>query len=77
MVNLGFGRFVRAAFFGHSPEMEEIRYSKEKLGSYYSTLKRARIVALLREKNLLEKFIQEAWPDGGAPVGKHETDPYS
>lgn len=57
---------------GYSSEMEKIRDSKEKLGSYSSTLKRARIVALLQEKNLLERFIQEAWSDGGRPVGKHE-----
>jgi hypothetical protein len=57
---------------GYSSEMEKIRDSKEKLGSYDTTLKRAKIVALLQEKNLLERFLQEAWPDGGTPVGKHE-----
>ncbi len=57
---------------GYSSEMEKIRDSKEKLGSYDTTLKRARIVGLLQEKTLLERFIQEAWPDGGTPMGKHE-----
>jgi hypothetical protein len=55
-----------------SSEMEKIRDSKEKLGSYFSSLKRAKVVALLQQKNLLELFIQEAWPVGSSPAGKNE-----
>lgn len=57
---------------GLSSEMEKIRDSKEKLGSYFSTLKRAKIVNLFEQKVLLETFIQNAWPDGGTATGKQE-----
>lgn len=57
---------------GFSSEMEKIRDSKEKLGCYFSTLKRAKSVNLLQQKNLLEPFVREAWPDGNTPAGKQE-----
>jgi hypothetical protein len=49
---------------GHQSEAEDIRTSKEKLGSYTTTLKRARIVALLSSKGLLDKFVTEYWRHG-------------
>lgn len=49
---------------GLEKEEEEIRTSKDQFGSYTSTLKRAKIVSLLKRKNLLDKFLDEAWPEG-------------
>jgi hypothetical protein len=49
---------------GLQSEAEDIRTSKEKFGSYTTTLKRAKIVALLSSKGLLDKFVAEYWPHG-------------
>ena len=55
---------------GCATEVAEIRTSPERLGSYTSSLRRAKIVALLRRKNLLDRFIETNWRFGSTPAGK-------
>src|SRR5690348_5400258 len=51
-------------------EAAEIRGSGERLGSYTTSLRRAKIVALLRRKDLLDKFIETNWKIALTPAGK-------
>ncbi len=53
-------------------EAAEIRTSPERLGSYISSLKRAKIVALLRRKDLLNRFIETSWHFALTPAGKRK-----
>lgn len=46
---------------GFSKEAEEIKLSKDRFKSYDSTLRRARIIKLLEENNLLDDFISRFW----------------
>jgi hypothetical protein len=55
---------------GRGAEAEEIRRSGERLGSYTTTLKRARVTALLQRDGLLDQFIREHWPNGATPKGR-------
>lgn len=55
---------------GLGGESETIRTSRERLGSYTTTLKRARVAAALQRDNLLNQFIAEYWPNGNTPKGK-------
>jgi hypothetical protein len=55
---------------GLAAEATEIRKSPERLGSYTTTLRRAKIVGLLRRKGLLDKFIAANWQAGLTPEGK-------
>ncbi len=57
-------------------EAAEIRASQERLGSYTTSLKRAKIVALLRRKNLLDKFIKANWRSALTPVGQKKLKRY-
>ena len=57
---------------GHGTEAEEIRTSQDKLGGYKSTLRRAKILALLQKANLFEQFVKEEWNRGGTPDGTRE-----
>jgi hypothetical protein len=57
-------------------EGAEIRTSRERLGSYTSTLKKAKIVGLLHEKGLLDKFIETNWPLALEPAGKKKLARY-
>jgi len=49
---------------GLSKECEEIRSSPDKYLSYSSTLRRAKIIALTKDKKLLDNFCQSVWPSG-------------
>ena len=49
---------------GLKEEAEEIRSSSDRFKSYTSTLRRAKIIGLLKENNLLDKFAEEVWPSG-------------
>jgi hypothetical protein len=62
--------FLQSSGFGK--EANEIRESKAKLGSYDSTLKRARILAELMRNRLLDRFIAEKWPHGATPEGQRQ-----
>ena len=50
-------------------EAENIRVSKDQFGRYITTLKRAKIVTLLRSKGLLDKFVTQHWPRGASENG--------
>jgi hypothetical protein len=56
----------------HGSEAQEIKTSKEKLGGYTSSLRRARILAVLQREHLLDQFVKEAWNYGGTPQGLKE-----
>src|SRR5271157_5010501 len=55
---------------GLANEAAQIRQSPEQLGSYTTSLRRAKIVALLRRKGLLDRFIETNWPFALQPEGK-------
>ena len=57
---------------GHAKEAERIRDSREKLGSYDSTLRRAKILAELKRNQLFDKFKAEHWPHGATPDGQKQ-----
>lgn len=61
---------------GLSIEASEIRTSRERLGSYTTSLRRAKIVTLLRRKNLLDKFIKTNWKSALTPAGKRKLRRY-
>jgi len=58
---------------GQAKAAEEIRDSKEKLGSYDSTLKRAKVLAELTRNGLLDRFTAEHWPEGATQDGHKEV----
>lgn len=51
-------------------ECEEIKNSSDKFKSYSSTLRRAKIISLVRDKNLLDEFCNIVWPSGYTDKGK-------
>ena len=55
---------------GLGERADEIRYSKDKLGSYDYTLKRAKVIELLKENMILDEFIEKHWPIGKTNEGK-------
>jgi hypothetical protein len=61
---------------GLATETAEIRTSPERLGSYTTSLRRAKIVALLRQKDLLNKFIETNWQFALTPAGKKKLNWY-
>jgi hypothetical protein len=61
---------------GLAAEASAIRTSPERLGSYTTSLRRAKIVALLRQKNLLDKFIEANWQFASTPEGKKKLNRY-
>ncbi|MBZ5666772.1 MAG: endonuclease NucS [Acidobacteriia bacterium] len=61
---------------GLATEAAEIRKSPERLGSYTTSLKRAKIVGLLRRKGLLDKFMETNWRFALTPDGKKKLSWY-
>lgn len=55
---------------GLAEEATAIRTSTDQLGSYTSTLKRGKVTDLLTNKNLLDEFVSEKWPNGATEPGK-------
>ena len=55
---------------GLGKECEEIKNSSDKFKSYSSTLRRAKIIALVRDKKLLSEFCEKVWTSGLADKGK-------
>jgi hypothetical protein len=51
-------------------ESEEIKSSTDKFKSYTSTLRRAKIIVLVRDKKLLDAFCTSVWPSGLTDKGK-------
>lgn len=62
---------------GLATEAAEIRTSTERLGCYVTTLKRAKVLALLRQKDLLDKFIASNWQLAKTPEGKKNLHRYA
>ncbi|MBK9718828.1 MAG: DUF91 domain-containing protein [Saprospiraceae bacterium] len=60
--------FLKANGLEH--EYEEIKNSSDKFKSYSSTLRRAKIVSLVRVKNLLDDFCTSVWTSGLTDKGK-------
>ena len=54
---------------GLKEEADEIKNSPDRFMSYTSTLRRAKIIHLLEEKNLMDQFVEEAWPSGKTKKG--------
>lgn len=61
---------------GLATEAAEIRTSPERLGSYTTSLRRAKLVALLRRKGLLDKFIETNWRFALTAAGKARLNRY-
>lgn len=55
---------------GLPEEAQAIRTSQDRFGSYTSTLKRGKVIALLQEKGLLDQFIARHWVNGETEKGK-------
>jgi hypothetical protein len=55
---------------GLGQESDEIRSSPDRFGSYSSTLRRAKIIALVRDKGLLDNFCNSVWASGLTEKGK-------
>jgi len=55
---------------GLAQESAEIKNSSDKFKSYSSTLRRAKIIVLIREKKLLDNFCSSVWPSGLTDKGK-------
>jgi|ERR1700757_4306858 len=51
-------------------ESDEIKNSPDKFKSYSSTLKRAKIITLVQNKKLADKFYSTVWPSGLTEKGK-------
>ncbi|MEK6614800.1 MAG: endonuclease NucS domain-containing protein [Bacteroidota bacterium] len=55
---------------GLGQECDEIKNSSDKFKSYSSTLRRAKIVTLVRDKKLLDDFCKIVWTSGLTDKGK-------
>lgn len=55
---------------GLGQESDEIRNSPDTLGSYSTTLRRAKVIVLLRDRNLLENFCKSFWISGLSEKGR-------
>ena len=55
---------------GLEKECEEIKNSSDKYRSYSSTLRRAKIILLVRDKKLLDDFCKTVWISGITDKGK-------
>jgi hypothetical protein len=60
--------FLKAHGFVH--ECEEIKNSTDSFKSYTSTLRRAKIITLVRDNKLLDDFCKTIWPSGQTDKGK-------
>ena len=49
---------------GLEKESDEIKNSSDHFQSYTSTLRRAKIIALVKNKKLLDDFLKKVWPSG-------------
>lgn len=55
---------------GLENESDAIRTNADRIDSYTSSLRRAKILALLRKRDLLQQFIGESWPYGSTDKGQ-------
>lgn len=56
---------------GYEEESDEIKNSSDKFKSYSATLKRAKIITLVRDKELLDNFCKIVWESGLSEKGKN------
>jgi hypothetical protein len=61
---------------GFADASTEIKRSKDRVGSYTSTLKRGKVLNLLEKNNLLSEFIDKFWHFGSTEGGKHNIQRY-
>jgi myo-inositol-hexaphosphate 3-phosphohydrolase len=61
--------FLKANGLEH--ESDEIKNSSDKFKSYSSTLRRAKIITLVRDKKLLDNFCKAVWQWGLTDKGKN------
>jgi hypothetical protein len=61
---------------GLGPDAEVIRTSHDRLGGYTTSLKRARILALLDKHNLVDTFVNTKWKNALTPDGRKLIDSY-
>ena len=54
---------------GLKTESVEIKKSSDAFMSYTSTLRRAKIIDLVKRKNMLDQFLKEVWPSGVTEKG--------
>lgn len=64
--------YLFLAAHGLQAEAESIRASKDQFGSYTSTLKRAKVAALLNSKGIFDAFVAEHWQHGASDEGRRE-----
>ena len=57
---------------GYEKEVKKIIESKDKFGSYNTSLRRGKIIKLLKSLKLLEDFIENCWVEGNSDEGKKE-----
>ncbi len=62
---------------GLTDEAQAIRTSRDSYLSYTSTLKRGRMVVLLREKGLIDDFTREEWKNGATENGRKLAERYA
>jgi len=55
---------------GLANEATEIKASHDQVGNWITSLRAAKVVALLRQENLLDKFIDANWRFALSPAGK-------
>jgi hypothetical protein len=60
--------YLRAKGLGQ--ECDEIKNSSDQFKNYTSTLRRAKIITLVRDKKILENFCTAVWPSGLTDKGK-------
>jgi len=74
--NRNFSLFAAYQFLednGLKEEAEDIKSSPDKFKSYTSTLRRAKVIVLVKSKNLIDKFLEEVWPSGKTKKGLSRT----
>lgn len=57
-------------------EANAIRQSQDRYKSYSSTLRKGKIITLLKKSNLLDSFINDSWPSGKTAKGQRKIARY-
>lgn len=58
---------------GLEKESDDIKNSPDKFKSYTSTLRRAKVIVLIKSNNLTDQFLEEVWPSGKTKKGLTRT----
>ncbi len=72
----GFSLFASYKFLennGLKEESDEIRSAPDRFKSYTSTLRRAKVIVLVKSKKLINEFYDEVWPSGKTEKGLRRT----